>query len=58
MRQISRWYDVDIRYEGPVTKTLFGGDIGRDLTLMQVLKVLEKSQVHFRLEDKLLTVLP
>ena len=58
MRQISRWYDVDIRYEGPVTKALFGGDIGRDLTLMQVLKVLEKSQVHFSLENKVLTVLP
>jgi ferric-dicitrate binding protein FerR (iron transport regulator) len=58
MRQISRWYDVEIRYDGPVTKALFGGDIGRDLTLMQVLKVLEKSQVHFRLDGKVLTVLP
>jgi hypothetical protein len=58
MRQISRWYDVDIRYEGPVTKARFGGDMGRDLTLMQTLSVLEKSQVHFRLDGKVLTVLP
>lgn len=58
MRQISRWYDVEIRYDGPPTKAVFGGDIGRDLTLMQVLKVLEKSQVHFRLDGKVLTVLP
>lgn len=58
MRQISRWYDVDIRYEGPVTTARFGGDMGRDLTLMQMLTILEKSQVHFRLDGKILTVLP
>jgi ferric-dicitrate binding protein FerR (iron transport regulator) len=58
MRQISRWYDVDVRYEGPPTEARFGGDIERDLTLMQVLKVLEKSQVHFRLDGRVLTVLP
>ncbi|TDW95906.1 FecR family protein [Dinghuibacter silviterrae] len=58
MRQIGRWYDVDIRYEGPVTGELFGGTIGRDLSLMQALTILEKSQVHFRLDGKVLTVLP
>jgi ferric-dicitrate binding protein FerR (iron transport regulator) len=58
MRQIARWYDVQIRYEGPVTKTSFGGDIGRDLTLVQVLRVLEKSQVHFKLDENVLTILP
>lgn len=58
MRQLSRWYNVDVHYEGPVTTATFGGDIGRDLSLMQVLKLLEKSQVHFRLEGNTLTVLP
>jgi transmembrane sensor len=58
MRQIARWYNVTIRYEGPVTPAVFGGDIGRDLSLVQVLKVLEKSQVHFRLQGTVLTVLP
>lgn len=58
MRQIARWYDVTVRYEGPVTPAVFGGDIGRDLSLVQVLQVLEKSQVHFRLTGKVLTVLP
>jgi transmembrane sensor len=58
MRQISRWYNVDVRYEGPVTKAVFGGNMGRDLSLMQVLKLLGKSQVHFRLDNNTLTVLP
>ena len=58
MRQISRWYNVDVRYDGPITRATFGGDMERDLTLVQVLKVLEKSQVHFQLEGNTLTVLP
>jgi transmembrane sensor len=58
MRQISRWYNVDVRYDGPVTKATFGGDMGRDLTLLQALRLLEKSGVHFRLEGNMLTVLP
>jgi transmembrane sensor len=58
MRQISRWYGVEVRYEGTPTKALFGGEIGRDLTLTQVLTGLSKSKVHFQLEGKILTVLP
>jgi len=58
MRQISRWYGVEIRYEGTPTKALFGGEIGRDLTLTQVLTGLGKSKVHFQLDGKILTVLP
>lgn len=58
MRQISRWYNVDVRYDGPVTKATFGGDIGRDLTLLQVLNLLGKSGVHFRFDGTTLTVLP
>ncbi len=58
MRQISRWYGVQVRYEGRPTQTFFGGEIGRDLNLTQVLAGLSKARVHFRLEGKTLTVLP
>jgi hypothetical protein len=58
MRQIARWYGVQVRYEGEPGRALFGGEIGRDLTLMQVLTGLGKSKVHFRLEGNTLTVLP
>ena len=58
MRQISRWYGVEVRYEGTPTTALFGGEIGRDLTLTQVLTGLSKSKVHFQLDGKILTVLP
>ncbi len=58
MRQLARWYDVEVRYEGEPTRLLFEGKIPRDANASQVLRVLEKNHVHFRLEGKTITVLP
>lgn len=58
MRQISRWYDVDINYDGAVPKRSFGGKISRESNLSEVLKVLEVSKIHFKLEGKKLSVMP
>jgi transmembrane sensor len=58
MRQIARWYDVEIKYEGPVTKDKFGGSIPRDATLSQVLHALEQSLVHFTIQGKKVIVTP
>jgi transmembrane sensor len=57
MRQISRWYDVDINYETMDTTTRFGGGISRQLNLPDVLSLLEVNGVHFRLENRTLTVI-
>lgn len=58
MREVSRWYDVDIIYENESIKSpqRFSGDIQKSLTLSAVLRVLEKSMVHFRIEGKKLIV--
>ncbi len=58
MRQIARWYDVEVVYQGNVTVDRFGGDLQRNLPLSAILKALEKSQVHFKIEDRKLIVLP
>ncbi len=58
MRQIERWYDVSVIYEGKVPNYRFGGEIERSLSLLQVLKVLEKTKVHFRLEGREVIVMP
>jgi ferric-dicitrate binding protein FerR (iron transport regulator) len=59
MRQLSRWYNVEVIYEGKPDSTPFKGEIGRSLTLAQVLKVLESLHVHFRIEeDKRIVILP
>src|SRR5690606_21261816 len=53
MRQIERWYDVEVTYapDFELVKR-FGGEIERSLSLVQVLKILEKSKVHFRIEGR------
>lgn len=56
MRQLSRWYDVDIKFEGKATQDKFGGSIPRDAPLSQVLRTLEQSMVHFKIDGKTLTV--
>jgi hypothetical protein len=58
LRQLSRWYDMDIVYEGKMPEREFEGKIGRDLNLSQVLKILEKVQVKFRIEGSKLIVQP
>jgi transmembrane sensor len=57
MRQISRWYDVDIRYETKTDNETYGGRISRNLNLSNILKMLENYGVHFKLEGKTLTVI-
>lgn len=52
MRQLSRWYNVDVVYEkdAPASEVFFG-EMQRSLNLSQVLKGLEGVGVHFRIED-------
>lgn len=52
MRQLSRWYDIEVRYEKGVPDMEFIGKMGRDLSLGQVLKALKNSEVNFVFEGK------
>ena len=59
MRQISRWYDVDIVFEGKSSDQKFGGRISKNLPMSAILGMLESSGVAgFRLEGKKLFVQP
>jgi len=58
MRQIARWYDVEVVYEGAIPKDRFVGDLPMDTNISQVLRTLEKVQVHFRIEGKKIIVTP
>ena len=58
MRQISRWYDIDINFQSTYDGATFGGGISRQLNLSHVLRLLDKSGVHTRLEDHKLIILP
>jgi len=58
MRQLARWYDIDVHYEGQLPPQQFMGKIQRNLPLSVVLKGLENDQIHFKLQGKELTVMP
>ena len=50
MRQLARWYDVDVSYEGVVPKRTFDGKLPRSLTLDQVLRLLAAERIHYTIE--------
>jgi len=58
MKELARWYDLEVEYKGQPTKDLFGGDIQKDLPLSKVLDFLKKSQVHFEVHGKKVIVTP
>lgn len=49
MRKISRWYNVEIVYEGNVSSRQFAGKISRNARLSEVLRILRLSNVKFSL---------
>jgi ferric-dicitrate binding protein FerR (iron transport regulator) len=52
MRQLARWYDIDVSYEGhiPQENYQFNGKIGKNLSLDNVLDLLTNARVHYRVE--------
>jgi transmembrane sensor len=59
MHELSRWYDVEVVYDGVIPKHSFVGRMGRDYNLSEVLTVLGTSgDVHFRIEGRRIIVRP
>lgn len=50
MRQVSRWYNIDVVYEGSVSDDGYTGQPSRKVNLSQMLKILEYGDVHFKIE--------
>jgi len=58
MRQVSRWYNVDVKYKGTIPGRTFTGSISRSAKLSELLKILQFSKINFSLSGSELTVLP
>lgn len=58
MRQLARWYDVDVVYEGKVPERAFNGEIGQDLTLTQVMDLLGNARVKYKIEGRKIIIQP
>lgn len=54
--QVARWYDVEVVYRGEVPKETFTGKMGRDLSLMEMLGLMDISDAAIRLEGRTLVV--
>jgi len=58
MRQLARWYNLEVEYPLGVPKKEYGGEMGRNLSLGQVLKGMESTGLRFELNGRKLTVKP
>jgi len=59
MRQISRWYDVEITYRGGLPTGTFGGTYSKGKDLPELLNGLELTGlVHFKIEGRNVIVMP
>lgn len=51
MRQVSRWYNVSVKYQGTVPDRRFSGEITRSVNLSQVLDILTYVHLQFKIEQ-------
>ncbi len=58
MRQVERWYDIDIAYEKNIPDISFEGKMTKDVPLKDLLVMLQRSDIHFRIDNRKLIVLP
>lgn len=59
LREVARWYDVELVYQVKPGKEKYGGGISRNLSLSAVLKVLEENgNNHFSIEGRKVIILP
>lgn len=59
MRELARWYDLEIVYQKGVPDIMFGGEMGRNEPLSNVLLGLQDANVKFKIEaNRRLVVLP
>jgi hypothetical protein len=57
MRQLARWYDMDVVYSGNIPSDEFSGKIRRNVKASKALEFLEKTGLHFKIEGKKVTIL-
>jgi ferric-dicitrate binding protein FerR (iron transport regulator) len=56
MRQIARWYNVEVSYEGKLSDEKFYGQISRTSKLSEVFAILELNHVHFKSKGRHIVV--
>jgi hypothetical protein len=57
MKQVERWYDVNVEYKVPTENLNFSGYVGKKEDVSQILKIMELTGlVHFKIEGRTIVV--
>jgi transmembrane sensor len=56
MRQLARWYDVQVIYKGEISKRTFKGKLYRNIKASEALRILTYFGAHFQIDGKTITV--
>ena len=56
MRQLERWYNITVQYEGDIRDIRFEGKLSRDLSLSQIVEILREMGVKCRINGRKLLV--
>ena len=58
MRQVARWYDVEVDFEGRIPLEGFTGKVSRNVPLSKFIKVLELNDVNVKTEGRKIIIAP
>lgn len=56
MRQLERWYDIDVKFVGAAKPFSFNGKMDRGMQLSDVLFFLDEMKITYKLEGRTLTI--
>lgn len=58
MRQVMRWYDVEVSYAGKIPSGHYSGTVDRKANISQILKILEVSGIRLQFDGRKIVILP
>jgi hypothetical protein len=56
MRQLSRWYDVDVEYQGNLVQKHYRGRISRNVPVSEIFQILKTSGINFTINGRKIIV--
>jgi len=58
MKQIARWYDINVVFKGDFKNKRFGGSISRSKNINEVLNMMQLTNgIHFKIDERSITVM-
>lgn len=58
MRQVARWYDIDVNFEGEIPQEGYTGKVSRSVALSKFLQVLELNGISVKTDGRRITIAP